>query len=73
MNYGNRISVYIDPPDKEVICKARKLTNVPVVVMVSSYKKDKKGKLVPTDSVQFAQVLDTVFNEENIAIYIGCL
>jgi len=73
MNYGNRIGVYGDPPDMGVIYKARKLTNVPVVVMVSSYKKDKKGKPVPTDSVQFARVLDTVFNEENIAIYTGWL
>lgn len=73
MNYGNYISVCIDPPDMDVICKARKLTNVPVVVMVSSYKKSKKRKLVPTDSVQFARVFDTVFNEKNITIYTGCL
>lgn len=75
MSYGNDNvnGVYGDPPDMDVVYKARKLTDTPVIVMASSYKKDSAGKSVPTDSEQFAKVLDSVFDEDDIAIYTGWL
>ena len=73
MNYGNVKGVHGDPPDMYLVDQARKLTNVPVVVMVSSYKKNRKGAPVSTDAVLFAKVLDSVFAEDDIAIYTGWL
>ena len=72
---GPRLGKDGDPPHMSYIYEGRKLMNNPekLVVLAGSYKVIGKGKTVPTDSVQFAKVLDTVAAEETIGIYTGWL
>lgn len=73
MKYGGPKGKAGDPPDMGQVYEARKLTNVPIVAMIASYKKDVDGKPMPTDAAQFARVLNSVIDEDDIAIYTGWL
>lgn len=73
MKYGGPKGKAGDPPDMELVYKARELTTTPVIVMVSSYQKGSEGKPEPTSGVKFAKVLNTVFDENDVAIYTGWL
>ena len=73
MKYGSNKGEVGDPPDMSYVYKARKLTHVPVVVMVSSYRRKSKNDPVPTDAKKFSEVLDSVLDEEDLAIYTGWL
>ena len=73
MKYGGPKGKAGDPPDMGQVYEARKLTNIPIVVMISSYKKDFDGKPLPTDAAQFARALNSVIDEDDLAIYTGWL
>lgn len=73
MNYGNLKGKHGDAPDMSTVYNARKLTNTPIIVMVSSYKNGAKGVPFPTDAEQFSRVIDSVYSEDDVAIYTGWL
>lgn len=73
MKYGGNRGEAGDPPDMSLVYKARELTDVPVIVMVSSFRRKSKSNPVPTDAQKFSEVLDSIADEEEIAIYTGWL
>lgn len=73
MKYGSNLGEDGDPPDMSLVYKARELTDVPVIVMVSSFRRKSKNNPVPTDAQKFSEVLNSILDEEEIAIYTGWL